>query len=211
MEERNIDFNNSMEEQENSDIYNDNEKNKALEEANNTMLSGNKEKQIKKKKLKEKNKKKKTENKINNIFNEIDEDLKQEEEENINIHNLEIDNIFEINNKFNYPKEFPVFYLKDDLNENDDENELYKTPLSTNKIKELLKSKKIKPYLLNIKLIDIFIMKNHSPFSFFSFNEILTKNWSQNLEYSDLFINTHNKLKEKAKEKPKENKKNRNI
>lgn len=208
MEECNIDFNNSMEEQENSDIYNDNEKNKALEEANNTMLSGNKEKQIKKKKLKEKNKKKKPENKINNIFNEIDEDLK-EEEENININNLEIDNIFEINNKFNYPKELPVFYLKDELNENDNENELYKTPLSTNKLKELLKSKKIKPYLLNIKLIDIFIMKNHSPFSFFTLNEILTKNWSQNLEYSDLFINTHNKLKqkEKAKEKPKENKK----
>ena len=212
MEDCNIDFNNSMEEQENSDFYYDNEKNKALEEANNTMFSGNKEKQIKKKKLKENNKNKKPENKINNIINEIDEDLKQEEE-NININNLEIDNIFEINNKFNYPKELPVFYLKDELNENDNENESHKSPLSTNKLKELLKSKKIKPYLLNIKLIDIFIMKNHLPFSFFSFNEILTKNWSQNLEYSDLFINTHNKLseKEKQKEKSKEKKENKKI
>ena len=54
-------------------------------------------------------------------------------------------------------------------------------------------------------------MKNHLPFSFFSFNEILTKNWSQNLEYSDLFINTHNKLseKEKQKEKSKEKKENK--
>ena len=187
MEDNKYDFNNSMEE----------EKQRAIEEANNTMISENKEKQIKKVKKKEKNKK---ENKIKNILNEINEEL-----EDIDI--LQIENIFEINHKFNYPIDSPVFYLQNELpnNNSNNNNEIYKEPLSTNKIKDLLKNKKIKPYLTNVKLIDIFYMKNHSLFSFFSLNEILEKNWSKNLEYSDIFLSTHNTLKEK--ETIKENKK----
>ena len=188
MKENNYDFNNSMEEEK--------EKEKAIEEANNTMISSNKEKIINKKKKKEKAKKG---NKIVNLVDEINDEL---EEQNI----LEIENIFEINNKFNYPKELPVFYIQDELNntKKDKDNELFNVPLSTNKIKELLKKKVFKPFLLNVKLIDIFSMKNHPPFSFFSFNEILEKNWSKNLEYSTLFLNIHNKLIEVEKEKEKE-------
>ena len=187
MEDNKYDFNNSMEE----------EKQRAIEEANNTMISENKEKQIKKMKKKEKNKK---ENKIENILNEINDEL-----EDIDI--LQIENIFEINHKFNYPIDSPVFYLQNELpnNNSNSNNEIYKEPLSTNKIKDLLKNKKIKPYLTNVKLIDIFSLKNHPLFSFFSLNEILEKNWSKNLEYSDIFLSTHNTLKEK--ETIKENKK----
>ena len=188
MDENNYDFNNSMDEE---------EKIKAIEEANNTMISENKEMQIKNKKKKEKKSKKdkkdKKENKISNIVNEINDELEE-------YNNLDIENIFEINNNFNYPKDFPVFYLQDESNDNN-ENSLFKEPLSTNKIKELLKAKQIKPYLINVKLIDIFSMKNHSLFSFFPLNEILEKNWSKNVEYSTLFINTHNKLKEKENKK----------
>ena len=162
MDENNYDFNNSMDEEER-------EKQKAIEEANNTMISINKDMQIKNKKKKEKKSKKdKKENKISNIVNEINDELEE-------YNTLDIENIFEINNKFNYPKDFPVFYIQDESNDNT-ENSIFKEPLSTNKIKELVKTKQIKPYLINVKLIDIFSMKNHPPFSFFSLNEILEKN-----------------------------------
>ena len=188
MEENFYDFNNSMEEEEK-------EKELAIEQANNTMISENKEMQIKNKKKKEKKfKKDKNENKNLNIFNEINNQL---EENNI----LDRENIFEINTKFNYPKDSPVFYIQDESQDINDQNLLYKEPLSTNKIKELLKNKKIKPFLINVKLIDIFSMKNHPPFSFFSFNEILEKNWSKNLEYSHLFTTAHKILNEKENEK----------
>jgi len=187
MDENNYDFNNSMEEEEK-------EKQKAIEEANNTMISINKDMQIKNKMKKEKKSKKdKKENKISNIVNEINDELEE-------YNTLDIENIFEINNKFNYPKDFPVFYIQDESNDNT-ENSLFKEPLSTNKIKELVKTKQIKPYLINVKLIDIFSMKNHPPFSFFSLNEILEKNWSKNVEYSTLFNYIHNKLKEKDNKK----------
>ena len=187
MDENNYDFNNSMEEEEK-------EKQKAIEEANNTMISINKDMQIKNKMKKEKKSKKdKKENKISNIVNEINDELEE-------YNTLDIENIFEINNKFNYPKDFPVFYIQDESNDNT-ENSLFNEPLSTNKIKELVKTKQIKPYLINVKLIDIFSMKNHPPFSFFSLNEILEKNWSKNVEYSTLFNYIHNKLKEKDNKK----------
>ena len=187
MDENNYDFNNSMDEEEK-------EKQKAIEEANNTMISINKDMQIKNKKKKEKKSKKdKKENKISNIVNEINDELEE-------YNTLDIENIFEINNKFNYPKDFPLFYIQDESNDNT-ENSLFKEPLSSNKIKELVKTKQIKPYLINVKLIDIFSMKNHPPFSFFSSNEILEKNWSKNVEYSTLFNYIHNKLKEKDNKK----------
>ena len=207
MKERqsNDDINNSMEaksqeseqeEEESLELTDQQDKDKIMQEVNNTLLVKNKEKQLKKIKQNEiKNKKnKKKENKINNILDEIDNEI---EENNI----LDIQNIFEINTKFNYSRDLPVFYLKNDNNNED----MFKEPLSINTIKDLLKNKKIKPYLTNIKLIDIFYMKNYSPFAFFPLNDILVKNWSNNLEYSNIFINAHNKLKDKEK-KDKENK-----
>ena len=199
MKKRNYDFNNSMdkkvqeqeeeEEEESLELTAQHDQNKIMQEVNNSMLPENKEKQIKKIKQKEnKNKNKKKGNKINNILEEIDNEI---EENNI----LDIQNIFEINNKFNYSRDFPVFYLKD----NDSNDDIYKEPLSTNAIKDLLKNKKIKPFLVNVKLIDIFYMKNLTPFAYFPLNDILEKNWSKNLEYSNIFINEHNKLKNKEK------------
>ena len=208
MKERqsNYDINNSMEaksqesEQEEEE-ESQQDKDKIMQEVNNTMLIKNKEKQLKKIKQNEiKNKKnKKKENKINNILDEIDNEI---EENNI----LDIQNIFEINTKFNYSRDLPVFYLKNDNNNED----MFKEPLSTNTIKDLLKNKKIKPYLTNIKLIDIFYMKNYSPFAFFPLNDILVKNWSNNLEYSNIFINAHNKLKDKEKKEIKKIEENKN-
>ena len=213
MKERqsNYDINNSMEaksqeseqeeEEESLELTDQHDKDKLMQEVNNTMLLKNKEKQLKKIKQNEiKNKKnKKKENKINNILDEIDNEI---EENNI----LDIQNIFEINTKFNYSRDLPVFYLKNDNNNED----MFKEPLSTNTIKDLLKNKKIKPYLTNIKLIDIFYMKNYSPFAFFPLNDILVKNWSNNLEYSIIFINAHNKLKEKEKKEIKDKEKKEN-
>jgi hypothetical protein len=40
-------------------------------------------------------------------------------------------------------------------------------------------------------------MKNYPEFSYFDFNEILTKNWSKNLEYSSIFLEEFNNLNEK--------------
>ena len=213
MKERqsNDDINNSMEaksqeseqeeEEESLELTDQQDKDKIMQEVNNTILIKNKEKQIKKIKQNEiKNKKnKKKENKINNILDEIDNEI---EENNI----LDIQNIFEINTKFNYSRDLPVFYLIND----DNNKEMFKEPLSTNTIKDLLKNKKIKPYLTNIKLIDIFYMKNYSPFAFFPLNDILVKNWSNNLEYSNIFINAHNKLKDKEKKEIKKIEENKN-
>ena len=213
MKERksNYDINNSMEaksqeseqeeEEESLELTDQQDKDKIMQEVNNTLLVKNKEKQLKKIKQNEiKNlKNKKKENKINNILDEIDNEI---EENNI----LDIQNIFEINTKFNYSRDLPVFYLKND----DNNKEMFIEPLSTNTIKDLLKNKKIKPYLTNIKLIDIFYMKNYSPFAFFPLNDILVKNWSNNLEYSNIFINAHNKLKDKEKKEIKKIEENKN-
>ena len=65
----------------------------------------------------------------------------------------------------------------------------------------MLKKKEIKPYLIKVKLIDIFIMKNYEPFQYFDFNEILTKSWSKNLEFSSIFLNQYNNYYEKNKKK----------
>ena len=204
-----------------------NQKEKILEEVNNTMIRDNNKKQKKERKKeikkeenteeeeKEKEKEKEKENnkekykekkesekekektkpnkkskKANNIlsdtFNEIANELNEQM-------NLEIENIFEINKKFNYPKDSPVFYIRDDSSNND----LYSYPLSTLKIKDLLKKKEIKPFLVKVKLIDIFTIKNYEPFSFFDFNVILAKNWSKNVEYSSIFLNEYNNMYEK--------------
>ena len=184
MKRSKYDINNSMEQEEQEEEEESlelNDRSKAMQEVNNTMLSENKEKQLKKIKNRKKEK--------NNILDEIDDEL----EEN---NNIDIQNIFEINTKFNYSKDFPLFYLKDELNSNR-ADEIYKEPISSNKLKDLIKSKKIKPYLIQIKLVDIFYMKNHSQFSFIPLNEILEKNWTNNLSYSNIFINAHNKLNEK--------------
>ena len=48
-------------------------------------------------------------------------------------------------------------------------------------------------------------MKNHPQFSFIPLNEILEKNWTNNLSYSNIFINAHNKLNEKEKKEINDN------
>ena len=154
-----------------------------LEEANNTMISENKKNSIKKKKK----------NKVTNIIDEINNEIEQDYN-----NSLVIDNIFEINKKFNYPKDSPVFYIQEKNNINN--NELYEKPLSTNEIKYLIRNRKLKNIsYLNIKLIDVFVMKNHNNFDFFDFAEIFQKNWSQDLEYSDIFIKEYEKLKKRYK------------
>ena len=140
-----------------------------------------KEKEEEEKKIsKQKKEKKKGNNIISDTFNEISNELDEQ-------YTLSIENIFEINKKFNYPKDSPVFYLREDTSNTD----LFPSPLSTKEIQDLLKKREIKPFLLKVKLIDIFIMNNYEPFSYFDFNDILSKNWSKNLEYSPLFLNEY--------------------
>ena len=181
------------------------QKKKILEEVNNTMIEENKkpkhnktkkeeestsfnvnkmnesntdkEKEKEKEKEKGNKKKKKVNNIINDTFNELEKEINEE-------YNLKRENIYEINNKFDYPKDSPVFYIRDD-NSNTD---LYDYPLSTKEIIDKLSSKEIKPYLIKVKLIDIFTMNNYDPFSYFDFNDVLKKNWSKNLEYSSIFL-----------------------
>ena len=181
-----------------------NERDEILKEINNTMMkdndddkkrddkskkesenqkSENKKKEedenkaIKEKKEKEKVKNKKKKNNLSETINEINNELNDQ-------YYLDVENIFEINKKFNYPKNSPFLYIREDNTEND----LFPNPLSTMEIKNLLKSKTIKPFLVKVKPIDIFTMKNYPEFSYFDFNEILTKNWSKNLEYSSIFL-----------------------
>ena len=155
--------------------------NKTKKEEESTSFNGNKknESNIDKEKEKEKGnkKKKKVNNIINDTFNELEKEINEE-------YNLKRENIYEINNKFDYPKDSPVFYIRED-NSNSD---LYDYPLSTIEIIDKLKSKEIKPYLIKVKLIDIFTMNNYDPFSYFDFNDVLKKNWSKNLEYSSIFL-----------------------
>jgi len=174
-----------------------NERDEILKEINNTMMkdndddkkrddkskkesenqkSENKKKEedenktIKEKKEKEKVKNKKKKNNLSETINEINNELNDQ-------YYLDVENIFEINKKFNYPKNSPFLYIREDNTEND----LFPNPLSTMEIKNLLKSKTIKPFLVKVKPIDIFTMKNYPEFSYFDFNEILNKNWSKNL------------------------------
>ena len=164
------------------------ENNESIEKEED-FRENNKEKQEKEKEnQKEKAKKQKKNNVLSDTFSDIANELNEQL-------SLEIENIFEINKKFNYPKTSPVFYIREDNSNND----LYQSPLSTNKIKELLNQKKIRPFLLKVKLIDIFTMKNYEPFSYFDFNDILAKNWSKNLEYSPIFLNEYNNMYEKNK------------
>jgi hypothetical protein len=139
--------------------------------------NNDKEKEKEKEKEKGNKKKKKVNNIINDTFNELEKEINEE-------YNLKRENIYEINNKFDYPKDSPVFYIRDD-NSNTD---LYDYPLSTKEIIDKLSSKEIKPYLIKVKLIDIFTMNNYDPFSYFDFNDVLKKNWSKNLEYSSIFL-----------------------
>ena len=174
------------------DIKMEEEKEKEKQGNEDKKKDKNKEKEKEKDKDKEKTKTNKKNKKVNNIINDTFNEIANELEEQ---YNLEIENIFEINNKFSYPKDSPVFYIKEDSSNSD----LYPYPLSTIKIKDLLKKKEIKPYLVKVKLIDIFTMKNYEPFSFFDCNDILMKNWSKNVEYSSLFLNEYNNLYEKNK------------
>ena len=157
-------------------------KNKEKEKISKKEKQKEKEKEEKgeEKIFKQNKKKKKGNNIISDTFNEISNELNEQ-------YSLEIENIFEINKKFNYPKDSPVFYLREDTSSTD----LYPTPLSTKEIQNLLKNREIKPFLLKVKLIDIFSMSNYDPFSYFDFNDILSKNWSKNLEYSSLFLNEY--------------------
>ena len=188
------------------------ERNEILNEINNTMLNDNEDdnkkndmpkknienqkpkykkkeedenKEINEKKGKNK-KKKRNKNNLSETINEINNELNEQ-------YYLDVENIFEINKKFNYPRTSPFLYIREDNSEND----LFPNPLSTNDIKNLLKSKSIKPYLIKVKPIDIFTMKNYPEFSYFDFNEILTKNWSKNLEYSSIFLEEFQNLSEK--------------
>ena len=189
--------NNSMYIDNNKNTKNKNEKEKELNQMKkkdqNQKNEERKEKVKEEKKDKPKKKEKENLNKqknniLSDTFNEIENELNEQ-------YSLEIENIFEINKKFNYPKNSPVFYIREDNSNND----LYQTPLSTNEIKDLLKKKILKPFLIKVKLIDIFIMKNYESFSYFDFNEILSKNWSKNLEYSPIFLNEYNNYYEKNK------------
>jgi hypothetical protein len=144
------------------------------------------EKKEKNEKIKNKKKIIKDKNNLSETINEINNELNEQ-------YYLDVENIFEINKKFNYPKNSPFLYIREDNTEND----LFPNPLSTIEIKNLLKSKAIKPFLVKVKPIDIFTMKNYPEFSYFDFNEILTKNWSKNLEYSSIFLEEYKNLNEK--------------
>lgn len=187
-----------------------NERDEILKEINNTMLKDDEnddenkrndkpkkdiykkkeeddKKDLKEKKQKIKKQKKLTDkNNLSETINEINNELNEQ-------YYLDVENIFEINNKFNYPRNLPFLYIREDNTEND----LFPNPLSTMEIKNLLKSKVIKPFLVKIKPIDIFTMKNYPQFSYFDFNEILTKNWSKNLEYSSMFLEEYKNLNER--------------
>ena len=79
-----------------------------------------------------------SENNNYNIKNKenIDEKRIQEKLKKLNI---DINNIYEINNKFNYSKDLPVFYIREEQKSFDN----YPIPLSTNQLVEMIKKNNI--------------------------------------------------------------------
>ena len=98
--------------------------------------------------------------------------------------NISIDNIYEINKKFDYSRDSPVFYIFEDKK---DFNK-YSIPLSTKELFEKIKEGKIHHDSIKVKLVDLFKFISKEPFSYIDLKEVLKPNWSNDVDYSNMFL-----------------------
>ena len=97
---------------------------------------------------------------------------------------IDINNIYEINNKFNYNKDNAVFYVLEDKKSLN----YYPKPLSTKKLVEIINKDRIPFESLKVKLVDLFEYKSSEPFSYVDFTEVLKPNWTSEVTYSIIFL-----------------------
>ena len=98
--------------------------------------------------------------------------------------NIDINNIYEINNKFNYSKDLPVFYIREEQKSFDN----YPIPLSTNQLVEMIQKNNIPFESLRIKLVDLFEFKSKKQFIYIDLLEVLKPNWSIDVTYSKIYL-----------------------
>ena len=110
--------------------------------------------------------------------------------------NIDIENIYEINKVFNYSKDNPVFYLKENKNALDK----YPWPMSTKQIVNLIEKDNIPYENLKVKLVDIFEFKLRNAFEYVDFIDVIKPEWADNVTYSKIFLDLHNFKINKEKE-----------
>ena len=153
----------------------------------------------------EDNKPKKEEEPIKGKYNINDEIKYQErienEKEELKKKNIDINNIFEINELFDYNIDNPVFYLK----ENKQALDRYPWPLSTKQIVSIIQKENLDYNELKVKLVDIFEFKLKDAYAYVDFIYVIKPEWAKNVECSKIFMDLHNFMNVK-KNKSKMNK-----
>lgn len=116
---------------------------------------------------------------------EFNESSKKEEKENKikKDPSFSIDNISEINKKFNFSEEIPLFYVKEknrEKNKND-------CPLSTNDILKNYKDNDCS--IIQIKLVDCFELNEKNNYKYFDITDAFKKGWTEEKEvkFSKIF------------------------
>ena len=104
-------------------------------------------------------------------------------QKNIKKEIFDINNIYEINNKFHYNKDSELFYIL----EKDKEYNYYPKPLSSKQLVNLIREENISYDSLQIKLVDLFEFKLKLSFSYVELKEILKPGWTSDVDYSKIF------------------------
>ena len=129
---------------------------------------------------------------IKGFYNNIDEIKYQDRitkvKEDLKKKSIDINNIFEINELFDYDKDNPVFYLK----ENKQVLDRYPWPLSTKQIVSIIQKENLDYNELKVKLVDIFEFKLKDAFSYVDFINVIKPEWAKNVECSKIFKDLHN-------------------
>ena len=139
-----------------------------------------------------------------------EKDFEKIKQKNLKDQNIDINNIYEINTKFKYSKDLPVFYIMQESKS----FKAYPEPFSTSKLVEYIQKNQIPYESIQVKLIDLFIFKSKEPFTYFDLIEVLKPNWATNVDYSAMFNelykskkdNENNKVKSTNKKKDKKEK-----
>ena len=121
-------------------------------------------------------------------------------QKNIKKEIFDINNIYEINNKFHYNKDSALFYIL----EKGKEYNYYPKPLSSKQLVNIIREENISYDSLQIKLVDLLEFKSKFPFSYVNLKEILKPGWTSGVDYSkifkelsNLYLNDNNIKKEK--------------
>jgi len=129
---------------------------------------------------------------IKGPYNSID-DIKYheritKEKEDLKKKSIDINNIFEINDLFDYNRDNPVFYLK----ENKQVLNRYPWPLSTKQLVSIIQKENLDYNELKVKLVDIFEFKLKQAFEYVDFIYVIKPEWAKNVECSKIFMDLHN-------------------